>query len=64
MTLYERDYYLWINNTVQLLQQGRLSEIDITNPIEEVGDMGKSERIAIESPFEIDRSLDRDYLPN
>jgi hypothetical protein len=51
--LYEQDYYLWIKNTAQLLQQDRLSELDIANLIEEIEDMGKSERRAVESNLDI-----------
>lgn len=51
--LYEQDYYLWIDSTVKLLQQERLSELDIANLIEEVEDMGKSEKRAVESNLEI-----------
>ncbi|NJM27566.1 MAG: DUF29 domain-containing protein [Pseudanabaena sp. RU_4_16] len=51
--LYEQDYYLWIKNTAQLLQQDRLSEIDIANLIEEIEDIGKSEKRSVESNLEI-----------
>jgi hypothetical protein len=51
--LYERDYYLWIENTAQLLHQDRLSELDIANLIEEIEDMGRSEKRAVESNLEI-----------
>lgn len=51
--LYEQDYYLWIKNTTQLLQQDRLSELDVANLIEEIEDMGKSEKRAIESNLDI-----------
>jgi Domain of unknown function DUF29 len=51
--LYEQDYYLWIKNTAQLLQQDRFSELDIANLIEEIEDMGKSEKRAIESNLDI-----------
>jgi hypothetical protein len=51
--LYEQDYYLWIDRMVQLLQQNRLSELDIANLIDEIEDMGKSEKRAVESNLEI-----------
>lgn len=38
------DYYAWTQETVEKLRQGRLSEINIDHLIEELEDMGKSER--------------------
>ncbi len=48
-TLYEKDYYLWLEETVQLLREGKLTELDVFNLIEEIEDMGKSEKKAIKS---------------
>ncbi|MES1026711.1 DUF29 domain-containing protein [Gloeocapsa sp. BRSZ] len=48
-TLYEQDYYLWLQKTSNLLRDGRLSELDIPNLIEEIEDMGRSERKALRS---------------
>jgi hypothetical protein len=48
-TLYEKDYYLWLEETVQLLREGKLRELDVSNLIEEIEDMGKSEKKAIKS---------------
>jgi hypothetical protein len=47
--LYEQDYYLWLEKTAKLLRDGKLSELDIPNLIEEIEDMGKSEKRAIKS---------------
>lgn len=47
--LYEQDYYLWLKQTVQALQAGKWEELDIDNLLEEISDMGKSERRALES---------------
>ena len=47
--LYNEDYYLWLQNTVQLLREGKFSEVDAANLIEEIEDMGKSEKRALES---------------
>lgn len=49
LNLYDRDYYLWLQDTAKLLKEGRLSEIDTVNLLEEIEDMGKSEQRAIES---------------
>lgn len=47
--LYEQDYYLWLKNTAQLLRDDRLSELDKLNLIEELEDMGRSEKRAVKS---------------
>lgn len=47
--LYKQDYYLWLEKTVQALKAGNLDELDIRNLIEEIDDMGKSERRALKS---------------
>ncbi|MDJ0843411.1 MAG: DUF29 domain-containing protein [Crocosphaera sp.] len=47
--LYNKDYYLWLEETVQLLKEGRLTEIDVNNLIEEIEDMGISQKNALES---------------
>jgi hypothetical protein len=47
--LYEKDYYLWLEETVQLLREGKLRELDVSNLIEEIEDMGISQKNALES---------------
>ena len=47
--LYDRDYYLWLLHTAQLISEGKFSEVDAANLIEEIEDMGRSEKRAIES---------------
>jgi hypothetical protein len=42
--LYDKDFLAWIEATAQLLKQGKLSELDIENLIEEVEDLAKSEK--------------------
>lgn len=46
---YVTDFGLWIDQTVQLLQEQRWQEIDVANLIAEVEDLGKSERRGISS---------------
>ncbi|MFB2938415.1 DUF29 domain-containing protein [Aerosakkonemataceae cyanobacterium BLCC-F154] len=48
-SLYDRDFYLWIEETLRLLREGKLAEIDIANLIEEIEDMGKSQKQAVRS---------------
>ncbi|MFW6357653.1 MAG: DUF29 domain-containing protein [Chroococcales cyanobacterium] len=51
--LYEKDYYLWLEATRQLLAEGKLTELDIENLSEEIADMGRSEKRAIASNLEV-----------
>lgn len=46
---YIADFNLWIQRTAQLLRERRWQEIDIEHLIEEVEDLGKSERRGITS---------------
>lgn len=43
-TLYERDFYAWLQNQAALLKSGRLVELDIEHLTEEIESMGASER--------------------
>jgi hypothetical protein len=47
--LYERDYLAWVERQVMLLRAGRLQDLDLANLIEEVEDLGRSERNTVES---------------
>ena len=42
--LYEHDFSNWTARTADLLRQGRFAELDIEHLIEELDDMGKSQR--------------------
>ena len=46
---YLADFNSWIEQTVKLLRENRWQEIDVANLIEEVEDLGKSERRGIAS---------------
>jgi len=48
-TLYEQDYYLWIEKTISLLENHQFSDLDLDNLIEEISDMGKSQRQSLKS---------------
>ncbi|MDJ0578379.1 MAG: DUF29 domain-containing protein [Xenococcaceae cyanobacterium MO_234.B1] len=48
-TGYEEDYYLWIKTMVKRLKERNYSQIDWDNLIEEIEDMGRSQKRAIES---------------
>jgi hypothetical protein len=47
--LYDIDYLKWIGTTVENLRVGDYSHIDWENLIEEIEDMGRSERRSLES---------------
>jgi hypothetical protein len=47
--LYEKDYYLWIEKTIHLLENRQFSELDLENLIDEISSMGKSEKRSLES---------------
>ncbi|WP_124977008.1 DUF29 domain-containing protein [Aphanothece sacrum] len=51
--LYDRDYLLWLEKTVQLLTDGKLKELDIPNLIEEIKDMGISQKKALKSNLKV-----------
>lgn len=48
-TLYETDYLQWIETTVSKLQNQDYTNVDWENLIEELGDMGRSERRSLKS---------------
>ncbi|TRU83075.1 MAG: DUF29 domain-containing protein [Microcystis viridis Mv_BB_P_19951000_S69D] len=48
-TLYDSDYQLWLENTINQLRQGDFQAVDWQNLLEELADLGKSERRALES---------------
>ena len=48
-SLYERDFYLWVEQQAMLLREGRLDHLDVANLLDEVESMGRSEKRAIKS---------------
>ncbi|MBD2599541.1 DUF29 domain-containing protein [Microcystis viridis] len=48
-TLYDSDYQLWLENTINQLRQGDFQGVDWQNLLEELADLGKSERRTLES---------------
>jgi hypothetical protein len=49
--LYQQDFYGWVQHHIQLLQQGRLSEIDVNLLIEELESMAEHDRHELENHF-------------
>ena len=52
-TLYERDIQLWIEQTIQQLQNRDFESVDIKHLIEELTDLGKGEKNALKSNLTI-----------
>jgi hypothetical protein len=48
-SLYDQDFYLWIQATVQALQARDFAQLDLENLIEEVESMGRSEKHELKS---------------
>jgi hypothetical protein len=48
-SLYERDFYLWLERQAELLREDRLSELDVANLLEEIESMGRKDKKAIQS---------------
>ncbi|MCC8995099.1 MAG: DUF29 domain-containing protein, partial [Candidatus Contendobacter sp.] len=49
MTTYETDFYQWTQQQTDLLRQGAWSALDMENLIEEIDDMGRSQKNALQS---------------
>jgi Domain of unknown function DUF29 len=48
-TLYDQDFYLWIRTTINQLQARQFERVDLENLLEELDDMGRSEKRKIEN---------------
>ncbi len=48
-TLYEEDFYLWLESTAKLLRNRQLENLDYDNLIQEIEAMGRSEKHSLES---------------
>lgn len=63
--LYERDYYLWVEQQTRLLADCRLDELDVANLIDEVGDLGRSQKRSISTSLVVvlRHLLEHQYQP-
>jgi Domain of unknown function DUF29 len=52
-TLYDEDFGLWIEQTIQQLQHHKFEALDIEHLVEELADLGKSEKNALKSNLTI-----------
>ena len=50
---YDQDFYSWSQRQAQLLRERRFADIDLEHLIEEIEDMGKSEKRALQSYLEV-----------
>lgn len=48
-TLYNQDYYQWLNHTAKLLKEKKFTQLDLENLIEEIESLGKNDKRAISS---------------
>ncbi len=49
MSDYQKDFYSWTCEQAELLRAGRFNELDVSNLIEEIETMGRSEKRELES---------------
>ena len=52
-TLYDQDYYLWLEHTTQLLKQGKFSGVDIPNLIDEIEGLAQNQKQALKSNIRV-----------
>lgn len=52
-SLYEQDYYLWLEEQVHALESLALDKLDVANLIIEIQGMGKAEKLVLESNLRI-----------
>jgi hypothetical protein len=52
-SLYQEDFYGWLQETANLLKEHRFEKLDLENLIEEIETMGRSEKRELESPLTV-----------
>ncbi len=52
LTLYDQDYLLWTEDTVNQLRNKKFHRLDLMNLIEEIEDLGKSQKRELKSRLE------------
>lgn len=48
-SIYEQDEHLWLTETIELLKENRLEQLDVENLIEELEDLSKRDKNRVES---------------
>ena len=64
--LYDRDYLQWIDDTVNKLRIGDFANLDMDNLIEEIEDLGRSQKRELNSRLKmlLEHLLKRIYVNN
>jgi hypothetical protein len=52
-SLYDRDFYLWLQTTINILKEGKFAEVDLENLLEELESMGRSDKNALKSNLKV-----------
>jgi Domain of unknown function DUF29 len=52
-SLYEQDFYEWLQTNINLLKEGNFADIDLENILEELESMGRSEKNALKSNLRV-----------
>ncbi|MEO1340180.1 MAG: DUF29 domain-containing protein [Cyanobacteria bacterium J06635_13] len=53
LCLYDSDYYLWLDTTVQQLKNGSFEALDLANLIEEIESLGRKERAELRNRLKV-----------
>ena len=64
-SLYQEDFYRWLQETANLLKEHRFEKLDLENLIEEIETMGRSEKRELESRLItlFEHAIKRRYVP-
>ncbi|MBD2179614.1 DUF29 domain-containing protein [Aerosakkonema funiforme] len=52
-SLYEQDFYLWLQTNINLLKEGKFAEVDLENLLEELESMGRSDKNGLKSNLRV-----------
>jgi predicted DNA-binding ribbon-helix-helix protein len=52
-TLYEQDFFAWVEQTREILRLQQWDKLDLENLIEEIADLGKSQQRALQSALRL-----------
>lgn len=64
-TLYDKDFALWIEETVNKLKKGKFNQVDWANVIEEIESLGKQDKRELKNRLItlFEHILKRKYVP-
>lgn len=52
-SLYDQDFYLWLQTTINVLKEGKFAEVDLENLLEELESMGRSDKNGLKSNLKV-----------